>query len=147
MCFTSGRGSVRVDSQTLWPKSTLDSASTLQSRRIWKLMCRMKEVQKKPFGYLAEKTWTSSRNLLKLFPHDLQVQLEPILQLSPSSQRAASAIAILDTSLLQIHGHALAFGRRNYKVLVRLSIPGSVRILSQLCILALPTNRVSLLAI
>ena len=78
--FTSGRGVVRVDSHALWPSSKRDSAASLIARRLWKLICRMKEMQKKPFGHLAEKTWNSSRESLALFPSDIQAHLEPILR-------------------------------------------------------------------
>ena len=65
---TSGRGAVRFDSHAFWPTSKRDSAASFLVRRIWKLICRMKEVQKKHFGYLADKTWIYSRDSLQQLP-------------------------------------------------------------------------------
>ena len=46
--FTEGRGSVRVDAHAMWPVSHFDSAATLHARRLWKLICRMDEITKRP---------------------------------------------------------------------------------------------------
>ena len=58
--FTEGRGSVRVDAHAMWPVSHFDSAATLHARRLWKLICRMDEITKRPWGQLAVRTWAQA---------------------------------------------------------------------------------------
>ena len=79
--FVHGRGTVRIDSKQMWPRGVKTSAATLQEQRLWKVVCRLSELVKRPFGHVADKLWMrvcASLPLLQCHP-DLHAQASAIL--------------------------------------------------------------------
>eukprot|EP00971_Amphidinium_carterae_P090237 1786379-Amphidinium_carterae.1 len=44
----------------MWPHSKHDAAVGLEERRLWRRICRLLELTKRPHGYKAELTWRAA---------------------------------------------------------------------------------------
>ena len=64
--FRRGRGTVRVDNYALWPHCRDGGAVSVDSRRLRRHVCRMIEVQKRPFGQTAVRTWRNAQSAVEL---------------------------------------------------------------------------------
>lgn len=100
--FTEGRGAVRIDSRSFWPSAHFDSADTLLSKRMWKFICRMSEIERRPMGHLALKTWTLASASLVELPTELAQVLKPMLQASPSIAGAVKLKEVVDRAFLEL---------------------------------------------
>ena len=73
-----------------------EQASTLQSRRIWKAVCRAREVTVARPGFRRDKTWGYLARVLDSLGRDVREELEPLLR-----QTVDRSIAIRATELLE----------------------------------------------
>ena len=120
MHFTKGRGSVRVDSHALWPTAHRDSAATLYAKRLWKLISQMDEVEKRPWGQLALRTW--ARKALAFFPHEFQQQISHFFDHPPSALHARQIKFVADQTLIHVQTSDKADRIKAWKVKLQHSL-------------------------
>ena len=97
--FCYGRGCVRIDSHAVWPRACKDSAASLRDRRIWKQICRLVEVEKRPWGHLAAKTWGKVRDSISCLPPELMEEANVVLAETCSAMRASVVKRLFEQAL------------------------------------------------
>ena len=57
-----GRGFVRLDSYELWPQTRGGGIAPLYARQLWKHICRMLEIEKRPYGQVVVRVWKNAQS-------------------------------------------------------------------------------------
>ena len=96
----SRRGRHNFHDQRRHPPTVQDQASTLHSRRVWKAICRCKEVALARPGHRRDRTWACAHKILEHLTADRQAELRALLQ-RPASEEAATAACTWLTNYLE----------------------------------------------
>jgi len=100
--FHQGRGCVRLASNHVWPPCKKDGPASLSIRRLWRHVCRMVEIQKRPFGTVATRTWQKSQSMLHDLPSHLTDRARTSLQLPCGIDAALQLQQILEEGITYI---------------------------------------------
>ena len=60
-----GRGSVRLDNYELWPQTRGGGIAPLYARQLWKHICCMVEIEKRPAGQVAVRAWKNAQSVFE----------------------------------------------------------------------------------
>ena len=106
------RGNVVFHEQRHFPRSVQESASTMLTRRIWKALCRAREVAKAAPGFRRDKAWEATSKLLKHLLRPDADELRPLLG-QPASLEAANTVVDVLNKLLEKEHRRDRFARLN----------------------------------
>ncbi|CAE7594481.1 unnamed protein product [Symbiodinium natans] len=86
------RGDIKYQEDRANPPVFADQASTLIDRRLYKAICRAKEVAQAQPGYRRDRTWSLLNEVTQHLPHPYQQLVHEAL-LAPASPHAAAAVS------------------------------------------------------
>ena len=119
---SSRRGHPVFQEQRRHPPVLHEQASTLQSRRVWKAICRAREVAVARPGFRRDKTWGYFARLLDSLGRDVREELEPLLRQTVDRSIAIRATELLEVALrraqVQRLLHAFSAGSARYVLLL-----------------------------
>ena len=96
------RGVAKFSDTRTHPKIINGQASTLQDRKIWKALCRAKEVQLAAPGHCRDNTWEKLPEVLSHIPQENRLQAENLLSQQPSQDDLSQLIALLQQIVSKI---------------------------------------------
>ena len=97
--FRKGRGTIRLTSTHVWPQVRRSGPASLAVRRLWRHVCRMVEIQKRPYGCVAERTWRNAAGMTSDLPEQFRSSAQEHLTGIFTVERAAALQKILEPAI------------------------------------------------
>ena len=100
--FKKGRGTIRIDPQPLWPQSRGGEVACLSIRRLWKQCSRMVEIQKRPYGQKALRTWANAFRALDDLDDQAYWEARSLLSGRCSHDSAARLQQLFENAIVKV---------------------------------------------